>query len=299
MLFEFQPEYILGARFSRSHRTVENVAQGDLDAGVLSPLLARPNILNPEEVAAKVSAMASVLGSDKGPIGLLLPDGAVRISILDFETLPANRKEQESLIRWKMKSLLPYPAEEARMSFEVSAKEPEGIQVAVMAIRKSVLAEYESTVDGLSGEVSLVLPSSSALLPLLSEDAGQGEMLVNITPTCLTVVVASGGRIRLWRTQASAAGKSSPEALSAVREETMRTLAASHDHLGLDISQVRVCARPGVSADWMEELGRMLSRDVDGLTTDSESVGSKLTYEEGRILSEFGATIAGLAANAR
>lgn len=105
MLFEFQPEYILGARFSRSHRTVENVAQGDLDAGVLSPLLARPNILNPEEVAAKVSAMASVLGSDKGPIGLLLPDGAVRISILDFETLPANRKEQESLIRWKMKSL--------------------------------------------------------------------------------------------------------------------------------------------------------------------------------------------------
>lgn len=298
MLFEFQPEYILGARFSRSHRTVENVAQGDLNAGALSPFLAQPNFMNPEEVAGKVSAVAGVLGSDKGPIGLLLPDGAVRLSILDFETLPADRKEQESLIKWKMKSLLPYPAEEARMSFEIAAKEPEGVQAAVMAVRKSVLAEYESTVDTLSGQVSLVLPASAALLPLLSEENGQGEMLVNISPTYLTVVVAGGGQIRLWRNQ-STVGKSSAEALSAVREEAMRTLAASHDYLGLDVSRVRVCARPGVPSDWMEELGRMLSREVDDLVPDSKLAGPKLSYEESRILSEFGATISGLAANAR
>lgn len=297
LLFEFQPEYILGARFARSHRTVENVAQADLEAGALLPLLARSNFLNPEELAGKVSAVAGVLGSDKGPIGLLLPDGAVRVSILDFETLPADRKEQKSLVRWKMKSLLPYPVEEARISFDISAREPEGVQAVVMAIRKSVLEEYESTVDGLSGRVSLVLPTSAALLPLLSEETGQGEMLLNISPAGLTVVVASGGQIRLWRNQTTA-GKSSAEALSSIGEEAVRTLAASHDRYGLDVSLVRVCARPGVSPDWMEALGRTLSRDVDGLVPDSALAGSKLSYEEGRILSEFGATISGLAANA-
>ena len=93
------------------------------------------------------------------------------------------------------------------------------------------------------------------------------------------------------------AGKSSAEGLSAVREETMRTLAASHDHLGLDVSRVRVCARPSVSSDWIEELGRRLSRDVDDLVADSAPGRSKLSYEEGRILSEFGVTVSGLAAN--
>lgn len=296
LLFEFQPEYILGARFSKSHRTVANIALGDLEAGALSPLLARPNLLHPEEVGGKVSAVAGVLGSDKGPIGLLLPDGAVRVSVLDFETLPNDRKEQESLIRWKMKSLLPYPVEEGRLSFEIAAREPQGLQAVVMAVRKSVLAEYESTVDALSGRVSLVLPSSAALLPLLSEEADQGEMLVNVSPTYLTVVVAAGGQIRLWRNQAMA-GKSSAEGLSLVREEAMRTLAASDDHLGLEVSRVRVCARPDVSPDWIEELGRRMSREVDGLVPDSESVGSKLSHEEGQILSEFGATVSGLAAN--
>ena len=298
LMFEFQPEYILGARFSKSHRTVANAALGDLEPGALLPLLARPNLLNPEEVGGKVAAVAGVLGSDKGPIGLLLPDGAVRVSVLDFETLPTDRRERESLIRWKTKSLLPYPVEEGRLSFEIAAKEPEGVQAVVMAVRKSVLAEYESTVDALSGQVSLVLPSSAALLPLLSEEADEGEMLVNISPTYLTVVVAAGGQIRLWRNQAMA-GKSSAEGLSAVREEAMRTLAASHDHLGLDVSCVRVCARPGVPSDWLEELGRMLSREVDDLVPDSMPAGSKLSYEEGRILSEFGATISGLAANAQ
>jgi len=297
MMLEFQPEYILGARISRAHRTVVNVALGDLGTGALSPLLARPNILEPEEVAGKVAALANVLGTDKGPFGLLLPDGAVRVSVLDFETLPADRKEQESLIRWKMKSLLPFPVEEARLSFEVTAKESEGVQAVVMAVRKSVLAEYESALEVLNGELGLVLPSSAALLPLLNEEAEEGEMLINISPTYLTVVVARGRQIRLWRNQ-DMSGKSSGEGLSAVSEEAMRTLAASHDHLGLDVSRVYVCARPRVDQDWVAELGRKLSREVEDLVADSMPAGSKLSYEEGQILSEFGATVIGLVANA-
>lgn len=296
-VFEFQPEYILGARLFRSFRRVASVALGELEAGALSPLLARPNLLRPDEVARRTRAVAKALGSDKGPFGLLLPDGAVRVSTLSFETLPSDPREQESLIRWKMRPLLPFAVEEARLSYELSPKDPEGVEAVVMSVRKSVLAEYESTLEELNGDVSLVLPSSAALLPLLKEDAEAGEMLLNISPTHLTAVVAKSRQIKLWRNQAMG-GKSSEEGLAAVTEEAVRTLAASHDHLGLEISRVCIAARPNVPRPWVLELGEKLSRSVADVLPADLAVKMRLSYEEGQILNEFGATISGLVANA-
>jgi hypothetical protein len=296
-VFEFQPEYILGARIFRSFRRVASVALGELNAGAISPLLGRPNILRPEEVTRRARGVASALGTFKGPFGLLLPDGAVRVSVLDFETLPADRKEQESLVRWKVKPLLPFPVEDARLSFEVVPKEPEGIEAVVMAVRTSVLAEYESVLDALNGDVNLVLPSSAALLPLLKEDAAAGEMLLNISPTHLTAVVAKGRQIRLWRNQ-DLRGKSAAEGLAAVTEEAVRTLAASHDHLGLEISRVCICSRPSAPRSWVMELEKRLSRNVAGVVPPALPVRMKLSLEEGQILNEFGATVSGLLVNA-
>ncbi|MGH7967373.1 MAG: hypothetical protein ACREIC_01465 [Limisphaerales bacterium] len=186
--------------------------------------------------------------------------------------------------------------EEARLSFEVSPKETKGVEAVVMAVRKSVLAEYESTLEALNGEVNLVLPSSAALLPLLKEDSEAGEMLLNISPTQSTAVVTQGRRIRLWRNQFMG-GKSSAEGLAAVTEEAVRTLAASHDHLGLEISRVCILARPNVPPAWVMELKEKLSRDVEDVLPPALPARIKLSYEEGQILNEFGATVSGLVAN--
>ena len=297
IVFEIQPEYVLGARIARSSRKVARVAVGALDAGALSPLLGRPNILKPEEVAKAIAAVTKALGSDKGPLGLLLPDAAVRVSILDFETLPADRKDQESLIRWKMKPLLPFPVEDARLSFEVAATEPAGVEAVVVAVRKSVAAEYEAMLETLNGEVVLVLPTTAALLPLLGESSADGELLLHVSQSQLTAVVAGGRQIRLWRNQVMN-GKSSAEQLAAVSEEAVRTLAAAHDHLGLEIGRVSLCARPRVPEDWVAELGRAISREVERLAPDPLAAGIKLSDEEEQVLTELGATILGIVANA-
>ncbi|MEJ2007148.1 MAG: hypothetical protein P8Z30_03175 [Acidobacteriota bacterium] len=297
MVFEIQPEYVLGARISRSSRRVARVAVGALDGGVVSPVLGRPNILKPEEVAKTVTAITKVLGSDKGPFGLLLPDAAVRVSILSFETLPADRKEQESLIRWKMKPLLPFPVEDARLTFEVAAKGPEGVEAVVVAVRKSVAAEYESLLEALNGDLRLVLPTTAALLPLLEGNSEDGELLLHISQSQLTAVVVGGQQIRLWRNQ-MINGKSPSEQLAAVCEEAARTLAASHDHLGVEIGSVSLCARPSMPEDWVAELGRTISQEVEPLTTNPLAAGTKLSYEEEQVLSELGATIMGIVANA-
>ncbi len=296
-LFEFQPEYILGVRISRTFRKVARVAVGDLESGVISPVPGRPNILKPEQASRTIAAMAKVLGNNRGPFGLLLPDSAVRVCILSFETLPADRKEQESLVRWKMKTLLPFPIEEARVTLEAASKESGGIEVFAVAVRKSVVAEYESLLDNLNGDVRLVLPSSAALLPLLSEDRPGGELLLHVSPSTLTAIVVSGRQIRMWRNQPMN-GKSPEERLALVAEEAARALAASHDSLGLEISNVRLCARPAVPEDWAAELGRTLLREVDSLVLDPQAVGIRLSEEERELLRDYGATISGIVANA-
>lgn len=296
-LFEFQTEYVLGARILRTPRKVARMALATIEAGVISPLLGRPNILKPEELGRTIAAVVKVLGSDKGPFGLLLPDAAVRVSILDFKTLPADRKEQESLIRWKMKSLLPYPAEEARLSFEAAPQGPDGVKAVILAVRKSVVAEYESLLDSLNGDVALVLPTTAALLPLLSNDAAEGELLLHVSPSQMTAVVVGDRRIRLWRNQGMNA-ESPEQRLVVVSQEAARMLAASHDHLGLEIGAVRFCARPKMPEEWIAELGRAIAREVESLVPDPLAVGIKLSDDERLILSELGATFSGLVANA-
>lgn len=296
-VFEFQPEYILGARIFRSFRRVASVAVGALDAGALAPVLGRPNFVKMDEVARKARGVASALGTERGPFGLLLPDAAVRVSILEFQTLPSDHKEQASLVRWKMKPLLPFPLEEARLSFEVAPKEPEGLEAVVMAVRKPVLAEYESVLNTLNGDVNLVLPATAALLPLLNENAEGGEMLLSISPSYLTAVVAKGGQIRLWRNQPMH-GKSLDGELETVAEEATRTLAASVDHLKLEISRVSICARPAVPRTWITDLEKRLGRKVGSVASHGLPVRMKLTEEEGQIFNEFGATVSGLLVNA-
>lgn len=296
-LFEFQPEYILGVRISRPFRKVARVAIADLEDGVISPSPGRANILDPEQVSRRVVALAKALGSTKGPFGLLLPDASARVSMLDFETLPADHKEQESLIRWKMKPFLPFPLEEARLSFAVKSKEPSGVEAVVVALRKSVIAEYESMMDALNGDVRLVLPASAALLSLLSEDRADGELLLNVSPTMMTAIVVSGQYIRMWRSQ-SMQGKSAEQRLAAVSEEAARTLAAAHDHLGLEVNDVHLCVRPTVPEGWAEELGRTLVRAVATMVPDPSAVGIRLSSEERQLLRDYGATAAGIVANA-
>jgi hypothetical protein len=47
----------------------------------------------------------------------------------------------------------------------------------------------------------------------------------------------------------------------------------------------------------MMELHRKLSRDVEDIVTRELPARMKLSYEEGQILNEFGATVSGLVAN--
>lgn len=284
----------MAARLSRTRRKVSRLAVREFDSETAVSSL--PNGSKPEELREALRAADAALGNGKGPFGLLLPDPLVLVRILEFEALPPHAKDQEALIRWKLKSLLPFPVEEARLGSEVSHQEAGHIEVMTLAARNSVLAEYESALEALGGETKLVLPTTLALLPLLNENAEGGELLLNVWPGGLTAVVVGGGRVRLWRSQALR-WSSPEECLNVVSEEVARVLAGAQDHLSLEIVRACICVRPPVPEEWVRELSSAVSREVQVLAADPTCAGG-LSADETELLRYFGAPLAGLLSNA-
>jgi hypothetical protein len=296
MVLEVEPNFVAGARLDVSSGQVRNMGVREVEAGALLPLPHRPNMANEAAVRRAVNEVVEKVGNGSGRLGLLLPDPSVRVATLDFETLPGDRKEAEALVRWRMRATLSYPPEEARVSFQVLARESNSVELLALAVRQSVLGEYEAVLEGVNGGASLVLPATVALLPLLPDHAEAGQLLVHVCSSSVTTVAVAGDRVRFWRNRWL--GRTAPEeAWKEVGQEVARVLANCSDHLRVEVSRVWVCVRPPAAEEQLAEFRRALGREIFPLEEGSSSAAS-LPNPERELFKRYGMTAAGLLANA-
>ena len=299
---EIQPDFVAGLRLAGPPRRGRGASQRLRGIGVASlnpdtvvPLANGPNIADPVDLARALQAIAGTLGNGTTRFGLLVPDGAVRVSLLSFETLPENRKQAYALMRWRMRETLPFPLEEGRISHQVVVREAERIEVLTVVAKASVLAEYERALEQVYGAPALLLPATLALLPLLSETEERGQLLVHLCSGSITSAVTAGKRLRLWRTRQLGRLDSS-EMCRQVQAESARVMASCRDHLKLEISQVWLCVRPRGGSEFRVELSQALHHPVELLEPDPD-LATTFTSEDRNLFGSFGAPAAGLVRN--
>jgi type IV pilus assembly protein PilM len=148
------------------------------------------------EAVRKALEQVSVRGHD---VTLVVPDAAARVLLLDFDELPAKAAEALPVVRFRLKKLLPFDAEDAAVSYQVMASAKGMVQVMAVAMPREVLAEYESVVREAGFEPGAVLPSTLAALAGLGE--GERPMLVvNASREGVTTAIVKGGLLLLHRT---------------------------------------------------------------------------------------------------
>ncbi len=294
VVLELEPGFVVGARLEGGARHIQRVGIRELHAGALAPSLNKTNITSEAVVHKAVAEVAGLVGMGGGRFGLLIPDLAARVAVLQFEALPDAQREAESLIRWRMREFLPFPPEEARVSFQVLAKQPRQVEILGIAVRSSVLAEYEAVLESLNGGPALILPVSVALLPLLPVDR-EGQLLLHLCPGVLTAVVVEFDRVRLWRTRVLE-GAAEADNLEEVTREATRILATCQDQLGVQIQNVWFCARPPAGNEMREILAKTLGRELRPLAGDFAQ-GTVLHGDERETFQHFGMPFAGLIAN--
>jgi hypothetical protein len=299
---EIQPDFVAGLRLAGPPRRGNGASQRLRSIGVAGlhpdtvvPLANGPNIADSAELGRALQAIATTVANGTTRFGLLLPDGAARVSLLSFETLPEDRKQAHALMRWRMKETLPFPLEEARISHQVVTRQAERIEVLAVAAKASVLAEYERALEHVYAGPALVLPATLALLPLLPETEEGGQLLIHLCCGSITSAVTVGNRLRLWRTRQLGRLDSS-ELLRQAQAESVRVMASCRDHVKVEISHVWLCARPGGDSEFCVELSQALGHPVKRLEPDPDFAVS-LTSEDRNLFESFGAPAAGLIAN--
>jgi hypothetical protein len=245
-----------------------------------------------EVVRRAVGEVLETVGNGGGRLGILLPDPSVRVAVLRFETLPSHRAEADALVRWKMGSFLPFPPEEARISYQVLSKGEQFVDLLAMALRNSVVADYEALLEAAGAGPVLILPATAALLPLLPSRSNGSQVLVHICSGSITTVVTVAESIRFWRNRVIETAEGDGE----VAREIARVMATCRDHLETELEDVWICIRPPGNRMLEKEVGEAAGRQVQRLTHLASHAGELPPAEE-QIMETFGMTFAGLLEN--
>jgi type IV pilus assembly protein PilM len=223
---EITPDGVLAARQKGSEQVM---AFASLAAGVVQPGLAAANFADQAAVVAAIRQALDEVASREKQLTLVVPDAAVRVLILDFDSLPAKKQDALPIVRFRLRKLAPFEVEDAAVSYQVMRQDQEQMRVLVTVMPAAIRAEYEAAVRAAGYEPGVILPSMLASLAALhSSDA---VLVVNRNGLSLTTAITNGDELLLYRTLELPAGEAAQRedltqavsVASAYFEDTMRT----------------------------------------------------------------------------
>jgi type IV pilus assembly protein PilM len=200
---EVRAEGVVAARAEDAAALLTAVARANLVEGALTPGLKAGNVVDKATVVAAVrKVLDGVAGTGRErsrDVTLVVPDAAVRVLFLDFDQLPSKAAEALPVVRFRLKKLLPFDADEAMVSYQLmSSGKGSLIKMVAVAMPKEVLAEYEAVVIAAGYLPGAVLPSTLAALAGL-EDTEAPALVVNAGPNGVTTAIVKAGVLMLHR----------------------------------------------------------------------------------------------------
>jgi type IV pilus assembly protein PilM len=194
---EIAADRVIAARASESGQVLELCSTSELAPGCVIPDLAENNLRQRNSVVTAVRQSLETVGTRSRDIVAVLPDAAVRVVLLDFETLPANREEAEGVVRFRLRKSLPFDVDKARVSYQA---ETAGGTVRVVAavVLKNVVEEYESAFREAGFSPGVVLPSMLAALSAAPAD--RPTLVVKVDAHTTSIAILNHGQLLLFRT---------------------------------------------------------------------------------------------------
>ena len=192
---ELTPEGVIVGRLTEAGQPV--TAFAPLFAGALTAGLKTPNIPDqPAVVAALKRALDAVETRDKR-LTLVVPDASARVLLLDFDTLPTKQAEASPVVRFRLRKLIPFEADDAAVTYQVLQQTAEEARLLVIAMPHDVLAEYEAAVRLAGYEPGVVLPSTLAALAGVTQ--AEPALVINRNGNTVTTAITRGEELLLHR----------------------------------------------------------------------------------------------------
>ena len=193
---EIRPEGVVAARSSQRGGEM-TMAFASLSAGAVLPGLKVPNLGDARAVRLAVESALGDIGVRNGAVTVVVPDAAARVLLLDFDTLPAKRTEALSVVRFRLRKMVPFDVEGSSVSYQVMTQRNGQLEVLVTVMPGDVLEEYESVVREAGFDPGAVLPSTLAAAAAV--DGRGATLMVNYNGASVTTAVTQGEEMLLHR----------------------------------------------------------------------------------------------------
>jgi len=184
---EISADRVLAGKLAETGGVVDACAVRELPPGSVVPDLTENNILQPEAVRKAINdVVGTIAGRLRDVIGVL-PDAAVRVVLLDFDTLPSNPTEAEGVVRFRLKKSLPFDVDKAKVSYHVQ-QSLGGLRLVAAVALSSVIEDYESAFRDAGYSAGVVLPSMLAALGAAEGDSPTLVLKVDARTTSLAIL---------------------------------------------------------------------------------------------------------------
>ena len=194
---EISADRVLAGRVSERGRNIETCAAGELKPGIVVPDLIEANLKEPQSIRAIIrETLESVSGRSRDVIAVL-PDAAVRVVLLDFETLPSKRAEADAVVRFRLKKSLPFDVDKAKISYQTETSS-NGLRLVAAVALNSVVEDYEAAFRDVGYTPGVVLPSMLAALG--AADASRPTLVVKVDARTISIAILDKQQLLLFRT---------------------------------------------------------------------------------------------------
>jgi type IV pilus assembly protein PilM len=267
---EISTNYVAAARWNRTGAGLDGFAIEPLPPGAIFPTAAESNLLDAAVVRAAVGRVFSRLRAKNEDVALLVPDAVIRVFVLHFEVFPRKADEAIPMLRWRLKKSVPFEAEETLISYMRQAPREDGVDIVTALARLRIVREYESLVESVGMSPGVVMSSTLAALPLLSD--GRPALLARIAGSTLTTAIVREGVLCGYRciTLPADAEHLTPQALL---DEIYPLAAYYQDSWSEGIAQVLLAGLAERTAEFREPLERELNCPVGPLLKAADAEG--------------------------
>lgn len=201
---EIAADRIIAGRIADTGSMMDACVSHELSPGSVVPDLVEPNLRERNSVfQALRNTLGSVSGRSRDVIAVL-PDAAVRVVLLDFETLPTNRVEAEAVVRFRLKKSLPFDIDKAKVSYQSQTSTTSGLRVIAAVALASVVDDYESVFREAGYTPGVVLPSMLAALGV-AQSSGP-TLIVKVDARTTSIAIMDKQQLLLFRTLENARG---------------------------------------------------------------------------------------------
>jgi type IV pilus assembly protein PilM len=238
---EVAADRVLAARVSAAG-SVDVCAASELAPGCVVPDLVEANLRDRGRILDSIHRTLDSLSGRSRDVIAVLPDAAIRVVLLDFDTLPTKRDDAEGVVRFRLKKSLPFDVDKAKISYHAQASTT-GVRLVAAVALTSIIEDYESVFREAGYSPGVVLPSMLAALG--AADADRPTLVVKVDARTIGIAILDKQQLLLFRNLENPRGVTiSGEQLA---EEVYPSIVFFQDTYHLNIEQIFVAGLADVT----------------------------------------------------